>query len=264
MRPLLVSLTVSICVLCTSTTHAQRWQDLYVPIPSSEIPCRVMKPIEIVETKKYPVILSLHGAGGRGSDSKKQLKVWNSQLAEPTIRKKFPCYVVTPQADSLWDKSDYLHIKAIINELPAVDKNRIYILGHSMGGHGTYIFLQFETDYFAAAGPSAGTGLRSTKPFISAQTISHYPIWAFHGDQDGTCPFSNAETLFKELSQMESNMKFTIWKGDKHGVANKFIPGGQNGITHLSGEVCDPEPDFLTWLFKQSRGPQKVRERAKQ
>ena len=59
-------------------------------------------------------------------------------------------------------------------------------------------------------------------------------------------------------------MKFTIWKGDKHGVANKFIPGGQNGITHLSGEVCDPEPDFLTWLFKQSRGPQKVRERAKQ
>ena len=141
-----------------------------------------MKPIEIVETKKYPVILSLHGAGGRGSDNKKQLKVWNSQLAEPTIRKKFPCYVVTPQADSLWDKSDYLHIKAIINELPAVDKNRIYILGHSMGGHGTYIFLQFETDYFAAAGPSAGTGLRSTKPFISAKKIAHYPIWSFHGD----------------------------------------------------------------------------------
>lgn len=253
MRPLLVSLTIAICVLCTSATHGQRWQDLYVPIPNSDIPCRVMEPIEIVKTKKYPVILSLHGAGGRGTDNKKQLKVWNSQLAEPTIRTKFPCYVVAPQADGLWDKTDYQHIKRIINELPAVDRDRIYILGHSMGGHGTYIFLQFESDYFAAAGPSAGTGLRSTKPFISANKIAHYPIWAFHGDQDGTCPFAKAQQLFNELRQIESNMKFTVWRGDKHGVSNKFIPGAQNGITHLSGKACDPEPDFLTWLFSQTR-----------
>lgn len=220
MRRLVLSFTVFICLLCSSATHGQRWQDLYVPIPKSEIPCRVMTPIEIVQNEKYPVILSLHGAGGRGTDNKKQLKVWNNQLAEPTIRKQFPCYVVAPQADDLWDESDYRLIKAIIKELPAIDEDRIYILGHSMGGHGTYIFLQFETDYFAAAGPSSGTELRSTKPFITAQNISHDPIWAFHGDQDGTCPFRKAKQLFQELSERDGNMKLTVWKGDKHGVAD--------------------------------------------
>ena len=237
---------------CLQNVDAQRWQDLYKPVTAAGIPCRVMAPKEVAKGQKYPVILSLHGAGGRGTNNNSQLKVWNKQLAEDETRKKFPCYVVAPQVPELWNRQHYNQIKKVIAGIPHADKSRIYILGHSMGGHGTYIFLQFEKHYFAAAAPSAGTGLRSTEDFISPEKIKHYPIWAFHGDQDSVCPFSKQQRLFDQLSEIGGNMKLTIWRGDNHGVSAKFIPGSTNGETRYTGKQCDRESDLLTWLFKQS------------
>jgi len=236
-----------------STLEAQQWRDLYEPVKGTQIPCRIMKPVAIKSGITYPVVLSLHGAGGKGVDNQKQLKAWNKQLTENAVRTKFPCYVVVPQADQLWNKSHYEAVKKIISRLPQVDKTRIYILGHSMGGHGTYIFLQFERDYFAAAAPSAGTGLRTTTEFIDSNKIQHYPIWAFHGDKDSVCPFSKQQTVFDKVKGLQGNLKLTIWLGDNHGVSAKFIPGAKNGKTIYSSGKCDREEDFLTWLFKQKR-----------
>ena len=70
----------------------------------------------------------------------------------------------------------FMEIRYIIAELPSVDMKRIYILGHSMGGHGSYILIQLDPVYFAAAAPSAGSGLRRTEPFITASVIKDVPI----------------------------------------------------------------------------------------
>ncbi len=48
-------------------------------------------------------------------------------------------------------------------------------------------------------------------------------------------------------------MKLTTWAGDKHAVSGKMIAGAKNGSTETSGDRCDKEPDFMTWLFKQKR-----------
>lgn len=232
---------------------AADWRDLYQPIDSSEIPCRLMKPINLDAGTKYPVIVSLHGAGGTGTDNRKQLKPWNQQLAESARRTRFPCYVVAPQAPGLWNARHLKAIQMIIKGLPSVDRDRIYILGHSMGGHGTYIFIQLEPDYFAAAAPSAGSGRRMTADFIDPAKIRHIPIWAFHGDQDGICPIAKDRKVFDQLKQLGGTMKFTTWVGDKHAVSGKFIPGSDNGTTLLSSKRCDKEPDFMTWLFRQKR-----------
>ena len=232
---------------------AERWQDLYEPQTFDGMPCRVMSPSEFDSTKKYPVIVSLHGAGGKGTNNKKQLKDWNKQLADPRRRKEFPCYVVAPQAAGLWNADHLKKIRALIRTLPAVDMDRIYILGHSMGGHGTYIFIQLAPDYFAAAAPSAGSGLRRTEDFIDPAKIKDLPIWAFHGDKDGVCPIEKGQKVFDEMKGLGGNMKFTIWKGDNHGVSGKFIVGAANGTTHLSSARCNKEADFMTWLLAQSR-----------
>ena len=238
---------------CNSLYAAVRWDALYAPQVFEGMPCRVMKPQVLDSEKSYPVIVSLHGAGGKGTDNNKQLKDWNRQLAEPQRRKEFPCYVVAPQAAGLWNAEHVRKIKALIKTLPSVDMDRIYILGHSMGGHGTYIFIQLDPDYFAAAAPSAGSGLRRTETFIDAAKIKDLPIWAFHGDKDGVCPIEKDQRVFDEMKRLGGNMKFTIWQGDNHGVSSKMIAGGNNGITHLSSDQCDEEPDFMTWLFAQSR-----------
>jgi predicted peptidase len=232
---------------------APAWVELHKPHTHKEMPYRLMTPLNFDKSKKYPVIISLHGAGGKGNDNKKQLKNWNAQLAEDQVRKDYPCYVLAPQAKGLWDKSHFDKIKEIIKELPAVDMGRIYILGHSMGGHGTFIMIQLEPSYFAAAAPSAGAGLKSTKPFIDASKIKDIPIWTFHGDNDKVCPYAKVRTVFEEVKKLGGNMKLTSWKGGSHGVSGKFIPGDKNSSTETSSDNCDKETDFLKWLFKQKR-----------
>ena len=231
---------------------ADDWIRLYEPHPDDEMPYRLMRPHGFAPDRLYPVIVSLHGGGGRGTDNRKQLRVWNRLLADDTRRSKHPSYVLAPQSTHLWDADHLERIKAIVAGLPSADMDRIYLLGHSMGGHGSFILLQIDPDYFAAAAPSAGTGRGQDLEFIDAAAIKHIPIWAFHGDRDTVCPYERAQRLFAEMKQLGGNMKLTTWAGDGHSVAAKMIAGGENGSTDSSSDRCDPEPDLMTWLFAQS------------
>ncbi len=230
---------------------SQDWIDLHEPHVYNEMPYRLMKPINFDASKRYPVIVSLHGGGGKGTDNRKQLKGWNRLLAEKQNRTDYPSYVLAPQSNRLWDAAHLQNIKDIIKELASVDMKRIYILGHSMGGHGTNILIQIDPKYFAAAAPSAGTGKKETEDFIDASVIKNIPIWAFHGDKDKVCPYERDQKLFAEMQKLGGNMKLTSWAGEGHGVAEKMITGSENGSTQLSSDRCDPEPDFLKWLFAQ-------------
>ncbi len=232
---------------------ANKWISLYEPHADNEMPYRLMKPINFDAGKRYPLIVSLHGGGGRGDDNRKQLRDWNRLLAEEKRRTDYPCYVLAPQANRLWDAKHLKNIKAIIKDLPSVDMRRIYILGHSMGGHGTYIIIQIDPGYFAAAAPSAGSGLTRTEEFITASVIKDVPIWAFHGDKDKVCPYERDQKLFTEMEKLGGNMKLTTWAGDGHGVSKKMITGADNGSTQLSSARSDPEPVFMKWLFAQRR-----------
>lgn len=137
MRTIAVGLLLAGCALGAPGSL----NTLYVPQVFEGMPCRVMKPINFDAAKTYPVILSLHGGGGKGKDNMKQLKDWNRQLAERERREKFPCDLVAPQAPGLWDAEQLTKIQKLIKALPSVDMDRIYIMGHSMGGHGTYIYI---------------------------------------------------------------------------------------------------------------------------
>jgi predicted peptidase len=252
-RPNLLLFSAALLIATSPAIAAEPLDTLYEPQVFENLPCRVMKPIDFDASQTYPVILSLHGAGGKGTNNNKQLKDWNRQLAETQRRQDFPCYVVAPQAPGLWNAEHFKTIKALIETLPSVDMDRIYVMGHSMGGHGTYIFIQLDPEYFAAAAPSAGSGLKSTEDFIDPSKIKDVPFWAFHGDQDGVCPIAKDQEVFAEMKKLNGNMKLTTWAGDKHAVSGKMIPGADNGTTESSSDRCDKEPDFMTWLFNQKR-----------
>ena len=59
---------------------SEDWADLYEPHVDGKILYRLMKPMSFDSNKRYPVIVSLHGAGGRGADNRKQLRDWNKLL----------------------------------------------------------------------------------------------------------------------------------------------------------------------------------------
>ncbi len=124
------------------------------------MPYRLFRP-EAAE--KLPLVMYLHGSGGLGDDNLKQLGLGNIFVTRvwllPENQKRFPCYVVVPQADRGWVKYDFsqdtegppkilpglgdgarLALEIVERSCHdfSIDEHRIYVTGQSMGGAGTW------------------------------------------------------------------------------------------------------------------------------
>ena len=55
------------------------WMDIYEKRNYGSMPYRLLRPIDIADHPEtaYPLIFSLHGAGGKGTDNIKNLRHWN-------------------------------------------------------------------------------------------------------------------------------------------------------------------------------------------
>src|SRR3954466_2607032 len=58
---------------------------------------RLLLPLNYDASKKYPLVLFLHGSGERGSDNEKQLVHGGDLFIRQDIRSSFPAIVVFPQ-----------------------------------------------------------------------------------------------------------------------------------------------------------------------
>lgn len=168
-----------------------------------ELKYRLLKPVNYDSTKSYPLVLFLHGAGERGSDNYSQLKWGAAHFAEPKFREWYPAFVVAPQVPkgeywstlrSVRDTSSFTQpmaeeasppmrlTTALLEQLQdkyAIDSNRLYVTGLSMGGFGTFDLIQRHPNKFAAAVPICGGG-DLTRAFM----LADMPLWVFHGTND--------------------------------------------------------------------------------
>ena len=87
---LLLGLAVASPIWAQKGPEQTAWIESYEPFRHEKMPYRLMKPLGYNANKLYPVIVSLHGGGGRGNDNLKQLKVWNQQHAQRELREKYP------------------------------------------------------------------------------------------------------------------------------------------------------------------------------
>jgi predicted peptidase len=114
-----------------------------------------MKPIDFDPSKTYPLILSLHGGSGRGTQNIKNLLIWNQFLAGEDLRRKHPAFVLAPQSNGFWldntsevkihDDTSYGVLDEVLEFIDTelskqykIDADRVYVLGHSMGAMGTF------------------------------------------------------------------------------------------------------------------------------
>ena len=68
------------------------------------MPYRLMSPDSAAKQKTFPLVLSLHGGGGRGTDNIRNLAPETEILAMKENREEYPCFVLAPQCpkDSNW------------------------------------------------------------------------------------------------------------------------------------------------------------------
>ncbi|WP_218916659.1 carboxylesterase family protein [Alkaliflexus imshenetskii] len=222
---------------------------------------RILYPENYDRSKKYPLVLFLHGAGERGNDNLKQLTHGASMFLEDEMRKQFPAIVVFPQcaADRYWidisirkqlrtgediafngvfappvreqELLDALHRHLIKTE--SVDKRRLYIMGLSMGAMGTFEMLARHPKRFAAAVPICGGGNVESTSRYARRTA----LWITHGTLDDVVKVEFSRRMYEALKSAGADVRYTEFPDANH-------------------NAWDPTfamPDLFPWLFSKRR-----------
>ena len=197
---------------------------------------RLLLPEQYDESRTYPLIIVLHGAGERGSNNEAQLVHGSQMFTDPGNRKKFPAILVFPQcpAEDYWSsvridrattplalEFDYTRpataplrlTMMLIDELiktEAVDTRRIYITGLSMGGMGTFEAVHRYPETFAAALPICGGG--DVQNYKKVRT----PFWVFHGSDDAVVDVNHSRAMVARLKELKMKVKYTEYAGVNH------------------------------------------------
>lgn len=234
----------------------------YIAKNDTVIPYRIYRPTEHTN-RKLPLVLMMHGAGEHGTDNKKQLTWCTLSTFEKYNDLMFNSIVIVPQSfDDDWTwigphtpKQCYreniaetrmldavFDLVRLYSELPFVDEHRIYVVGLSAGGYAVWELIAKHPNFFAAGIPmSSGGPLHDEAINIFKNT----PIYAFHGDQDKTIPYSTGTPLIYE--------KIKNAGGDKI-IFKTYVGGGHNIWDNaINFEGDGTYPNTLNWLFGQKR-----------
>ena len=226
---------------------------------SDTLKYRMLLPKNFDESKQYPLVLFLHGAGERGDDNKSQLVHGSKIFLDETARDSFPAIVIFPQCpkNDYWSKleadrstkpitfkykydelptpamASVMDLMEQMNTKPFVKTNQIYVMGLSMGGMGTYEIIYRKPEMFAAAVPICGGG----DPKSVTEYAKTIPLWVFHGAKDDVVNPNLSVKMVSAILDAGGFPKFTLYDFANHNSWNSAFA----------------EPELLTWLFSKSK-----------
>ena len=186
-------------------------------------------------TEPLALFLSLHGASveAMGQVDAHSTKSWG-HIVGPTNRRPYGY----DWED--WGRMDALEVLEIAEHTLHPDPSRIYLTGHSMGGHGTWQIGGLYPDKFAAIGPSAGwiswfSGRRSdaaapqtpmesmfsrafgtSDTFALASNYLHQGVYILHGDADDNVSVTEARSMRDVLAKFRKGFEYHEQKGAGH------------------------------------------------
>ena len=176
-------------------------------------------------SKNLPLLVYLHGGHGKGSDLSVLLDTdgFPKYLADGDLG-EIPAYVLIPQLTA--SKKDWLAVSDTVMALvesiceeKAIDRSRIALTGHSMGGTGTWDLALAYPDVFSRIAPMSGS-IKTTADTL--KTLETMPIWAFVGADDVVVKPESTETFIKSVSKLNSDARVTVFENTDHvGVLQK-------------------------------------------
>ena len=214
-------------------------------------------PSDIQSGEKVPLLIFLHGAGERGDDNEKTLVHGARDFVSEKLQSRQKCAVLIPQCPEgqQWvnvpwsddahtipsEPSDALKlVKQLMDELcesQAIDTNRIYLSGLSMGGFGAWDLVSRYPNHFAAVVAICGGGDSDEKV---VRKFKHVPIWVFHGDADQAVKVKRSRDMVAALKAVGGQPKYT-----------EYPNTGHNSWTETYAN-----PDLYRWLLSQKRKEQ--------
>ena len=217
-----------------------------------KMPWRLFVPPAASKKTPLPLIVFLHGAGMRGTDNIGPMSLaWS--FITPEAQAKNPCFVFAPQVreghpwvTQIFNKGSYdsdkikptdemtealAMVEKLVKDRP-IDHQRIYVVGQSMGGYGTWDALIRRPDLWAAGVPICGAGDPA-----KAASIKSIPVWAWHGENDTMVPVSGSREMIEALKKAGADPKYTEVPHGGHGVWNQAFD----------------DPKLHEWIFAQRK-----------
>ena len=196
-------------------------------------------------TNPPSLYLSVHGAGVEAIN---QARAYQSKaegvLVAPTNRR--------PRGFNWedWGRIDAIEVLKIAKELFTPDPRRIYLTGHSMGGHGTWYLGAHYAGHWAAIAPCAGYPtlmgygsadgaipaegrndmekmlLQANSPSNVLEMAGNYNaagVYIFHGDSDPTVSVRFARQMRDLLSPSTKDLSYYEYPGGNHWWSNESV-----------------------------------------
>jgi len=238
----------------------------------------VLPPKGYVQENCYALIMTCHGAGVKAENQVKAYtqKNWAFVVA-PTNRRRFGFNWQD------WGRLDFLEVLEDVKMQFYIDTNRVYLTGHSMGGHGAWHIGTSHPDLFAAMAPSAGWTsiylyipaflqksytfahpeqiryrdmvLRQDNPLLYLENLYNLPTHILQGGADDNVPPIQARMYAKYLSTLGYKHTYREVEGQKHWWDIDSTPGvdcvdSEEAMNFLRNEVRNPFPRKV--VFKSS------------
>lgn len=255
----ILALTLFISIAATAQDNALFEKRSFINEFGDTLLYRLLFPKDYDEGANYPLVLFLHGAGERGSDNEKQLTHGADLFLDN--REEFPAIVLFPQCpeDKYWidlsirkelygegdpDFSQSIHspseVLSVVNELVdemisdyKVDPRRVYIMGLSMGGFGTFETLGRWPEKYAAAVPICGGGNLE----LAKNYADNTSLWITHGTKDDVVPPVLSRRIYAKLQELGADVRYTEFE-----MAN-----------HNAWDPTFAIPELLPWLFSNTK-----------
>lgn len=195
--------------------------------------------------KNAALFFSVHGAGVEAIGQAKayEAKDWGTLVA-PTNRR--------PRGFNWedWGRLDALEVLSIARKTFSPDPDRVYLTGHSMGGHGTWFLGATYPGNWAAIAPCAGyptlkgygsadglvpdsAGTDIERALLSASNQSDIPalatnykpfgVYVLHGDADPVVSVNYARQMRRVLAGFHPDHSYYEYPGGSHWYGNESV-----------------------------------------
>ncbi|MBR5332917.1 MAG: dienelactone hydrolase family protein [Muribaculaceae bacterium] len=166
-----------------------------------------------------PLIIFLHGRSLCGNNLNKVLRYGTIDAVRGG--RKIDAYIIAPQnPGTFWNPDKIMNIVDWITERHAVDANRIYVLGMSLGGYGTIDLTAAYPERIAAAMALCGGGSRK-----DLSGLNQVPLWIIHGTADRAVSVNESrkvKNLMKSAGDT-SLLRYDEWAGVNHGALARLF-----------------------------------------
>jgi poly(3-hydroxybutyrate) depolymerase len=183
--------------------------------------------------KKTPLMVALHGLGGnpqqmmRSKGLTDQAEKYGYIVVAPMGYNSGGWYGAkapgglgkgkgkdTPANLGELSEKDVMNVLEIVRKEFTIDEKRIYLMGHSMGGGGTWHLGMKYPDIWAGLAPIAPAIF--TAPTDLAK-VKHIPVIVVQGDKDNLVPVTGTRKWVDKMKELAMTYEYLEIAGGDHG-----------------------------------------------